>query len=87
MSCLTLWDLMDCTVYRILQARILEWIAIPYSMGSPQPRDETQVSLISGGFFTIWATREAQEHWSEYPIPSPGEFLNPAIELWSPTTL
>ena len=53
MSCLTLWDLMDCTVYRILQARILEWIAIPYSMGSPQPRDETQVSLISGGFFTI----------------------------------
>ena len=51
--CPTLCDPMDYTVHGILQARILEWVAIPYSMGSPQPRDETQVSLISGGFFTI----------------------------------
>ena len=39
----------------ILQARILKWIAMPSSRGSSQPRDETQVSLIAGGFFTISA--------------------------------
>ena len=44
----------------ILQARILEWVAIPSSRGSSQPRDRTQVSHIAGGFFTIWATSEAQ---------------------------
>ena len=43
----------------ILQVRILEWIAFPFSRGSSQPRDRTQVSLIAGGFFTSWATREA----------------------------
>ena len=43
----------------ILQATILEWIAMPYSSGSSKPRDKTQVSHISGGFFTSWATREA----------------------------
>ena len=40
------------------QARILEWVAIPFSRESSQPRDWTQVSRIAGGFFTIWATRE-----------------------------
>ena len=48
----------------ILQARTLEWVAILSSRGSSQPKDRTQVSLIAGGFFTIWATREAQGHWS-----------------------
>ena len=48
----------------ILQARILEWTAFPFSRGSSQPRDWIQVSLIAGRFFTSWATREAQEHWS-----------------------
>ena len=43
----------------ILQARILEWVAMPFSRGSSQPRDQTQVTHIAGGFFTIWATREA----------------------------
>ena len=42
----------------ILQARILEWVAMPSSRGSSQPRDQTQVSHIAGGFFTIWATKE-----------------------------
>ena len=41
------------------QAKILEWVAIPFSMGSSQPRDQTQVSRIAGGCFTSWATREA----------------------------
>ena len=58
-SCPTLWDPMDYTVYGILQARTLEWVAFPFSRVSPQPRDWTQVSHIAGGFFTSWATREA----------------------------
>ena len=64
----------------ILQARILEWVAIPFSRRSSQPRDQTQVSHISGRFFTSWATREAQEYWSEYPIPSPADLPDPGIE-------
>ena len=43
----------------ILQARILEWVAIPFSGESSRPRDQTQVSRIAGRLFTIWATREA----------------------------
>ena len=60
----TLCDSMDYTVYGTLQARILEWVAFPFSRGSSQPRDRTQVSHIAGGFFTSWATREDQEYWS-----------------------
>ena len=56
-SCPTLCN--PLTIHGILQARILEWVAIPFSKGSSQPRDLTQVSLIAGGFFTSWATREA----------------------------
>ena len=63
-SCLTLCDPMDYTVHVILQARILEWVAFPFSRGSSQLRDQTQVSRIAGGFFTSWATREAQEYCS-----------------------
>ena len=48
------------SVHGILQARILEWIAMPSSRGFSQPRDRTQVYCIAGGFFTIRATREAQ---------------------------
>ena len=43
----------------ILQARILEWVAMPSSRESSQPRDRTQVSHIADGFFTLWAIREA----------------------------
>ena len=68
-SCLTLCDSMDCSppgfsVHRILQARILEWIAIPFFRGSSWPRDWTQVSHIAGWFFTTWATREALCLWN-----------------------
>ena len=59
-SCSTLCDPVDYTVHRILQARILEWVAVAFSRGSSQPRNKTQVSRIAGGFFTSWATREAQ---------------------------
>ena len=63
-SCPTLCDPMDYTNPGILHARILEWVAIPFSRESFQPRDQIQVSLITGGFFPSWATREAQEYWS-----------------------
>ena len=59
-------------VQGILQARILECVAIPFSRGSSWPRDRTWVSYIAGGFFTIWATRESP--YSQYlhasqPLP------------------
>ena len=56
-SCPTLWDPVDYTVHGILQARILEWVAFPFSRGSSQPRDRTQVSRIAGGVFTSWAIK------------------------------
>ena len=48
---------MDYTIHGVLQARIPEWVAFPFSRGSSQPRDRTQVSHIAGRFFTSWATR------------------------------
>ena len=51
-SCPTLCDPMDYIVHGILQARILEWVAFPFSRGSSQPRDQTHVSRIAGGFST-----------------------------------
>ena len=50
--CLTLCGPMDYTAHGVLQARILEWVAFPFSKGSPQPRYQTQVSRIAGKFFT-----------------------------------
>ena len=55
----SLWPNGLYTLHEILQARILEWVAFPFSRGSSQPRYWTQVSLIAGRFFTSWATREA----------------------------
>ena len=56
--------LMDCSppdssVHWILQAKILEWVAIPFSKGSSQPKDQIHVSYTAGRFFTISAPREA----------------------------
>ena len=50
---------MHYAVHGILQARTLEWAAFPFSRGSSQPRDQTQVSGIAGRFFIVLATREA----------------------------
>ena len=60
-------DLMNCSppgffVHGISQARILEWVSIPFSRGSSQPRDWTWVSCIAGRFFIIWATRQEVCH-------------------------
>ena len=62
----SLWPT-DCSppgscVHGILQTRILEWATIPFSKGSSQSRDQTQVSCIAGRFFTIWAT--GKSHWT-----------------------
>ena len=51
-SCLTLCNPMNYTFHGILQARILEWVAIPFSREASQPRNRAQVSRIAGGFFT-----------------------------------
>ena len=64
LSCDWLFETAWTTVHGILQARILEWVVFPISRESSPPRDRTQVSCIAGGFFTSWATREAQEYWS-----------------------
>ena len=62
-SCLALCNPMDCnppgsSVHGIFQARIVEWLAIPFSRGFSRPRDWTQVSCIACVFFTVWATME-----------------------------
>ena len=63
-SCPTLCDPMYCSLpgsslHGILQARVLEWIAISFSKGSSRPRDRTRVSRVPGRCFNLWATREA----------------------------
>ena len=75
--CPTLWDFMNCSppgssVHGILQARILEWVAIPFPRGSSQHKNQIQVSCIAGWFFTITVTRDA-------PVAS--EILVDVIEL------
>ena len=62
---------------RILQARILEWVAISFPRGSSQPMDRTWVSHIAGRFFTIWATGEALS-WGKYYLLQ--SFLLPTAE-------
>ena len=63
-SCLTLCDPIDgsppgSSIHGIFQARVLEWVTMPSSRGSSQPRDQTQVSCIASGFLTLRAMREA----------------------------
>ena len=76
-SCPTLCDPVDysppdSSVHGILQARILEWVAISFSRGSSQPRDRTWVSCIAGRRFILWATREAcrclLSYWGSSPF-------------------
>ena len=98
-SCPTLCNPMDCSppgssVHGILQARILEWVAVPFSRGSSRPRDQTQVSCVAGRFFIVWATREAAGQVIESPgtqdkeggcrLPDQASHAAPAlIPLWS----
>ena len=59
------YSLPGSSAHGILQVRIPEWVAIPFSRGSSQPRDQTQVSCIAGRVLTIWVTREAQGIWEK----------------------
>ena len=64
--CLALCNPIDCSlpgssVHGESPGKVLEWVAMPSSRGSSQPRDRTQVSHIAGRFFTIWATRESHK--------------------------
>ena len=73
--CLTLCYAMDYTVHGIPQARILEWVAFPFSRGSSQPRERNGVSCIAGRFFTNRAITEAPQKgtlWLHGPGKHPG---------------
>ena len=81
--CPPLCNSMDCSlpdssVYGILQARILEWVAIPFSRGSSPPRDQTPVSWTAGRVFTVWATREAL-YYIQLLLKFPQLFLWPSV--------
>ena len=80
------------SVQRIFQAKILEWVAVPFSRGSSQLRDQTLVTCTAGGFFTIWAVKDdmyvlnvisgkwelsSNPHW-EAPQPATQE-SNPSL--------
>ena len=78
---------MDYIVHGSLQARILEYSlkgSLSLLQGIFQLMDQTQVSCIAAGFFTSWATWEAQEYWGGYPNPSPVDLSDPGIEPGSP---
>ena len=98
-SCPTLCNPMECnlpdsSVYAILQARILEWVAIPFSMGSSWPRDWTWVSCTAGGFFTDWDTREARlvrylltKGYLELLFPGRTPHVCCGLALWNVTSV
>ena len=86
---------MDCSlpgssVHGIFQARILEWVAISFSMGSSRPRDRTHISWIGRRIFYHWATREGQARaylvFTKITMTIPGyqekDFLLPLISIW-----
>ena len=81
---------MDChppgsSVHGILQARMLEWVAMPSSRWPPQPRNLTQVSYIAGRFSTIWATRQTHSPGSPCQIPNlpvPWSWTSQPPEPW-----
>ena len=72
-ACWTLHNPMDCSslgtsVHGILQARMLKWVAVPFSRGFSQPRYQTWVSWTAGRFLTIWATRETCLHSHSHSV-------------------
>ena len=93
-SCLTLCNPMNCSlpgssVHGFLQANILEWVAVAFSRGSSQPKNQTHfscISCIAGGFFTKWATWETQNYHIDPTIPLLGVYLRKTKSLiWKDT--
>ena len=87
-SCPTLWNPMDCSLpgsslHGIFQARVLEGVAISFSRGSSQPRDQARVSRIAGRQFTLWATREVltQREVSFYIKVSSVDLILPSSQI------
>ena len=88
-SCPTLCDPMDYTIHGILQARILEWVAIPFSRGYSQPRHQTQVFHIAAGrFFSKQLSHKESPRildWVAYPFSSgsswPRKLGFPALQV------
>ena len=87
LSCVWLCDPMDCSlpgssVHGILQARILEWVAMPSSRGSSQPRDRTQVFYTAGRFFTTEPPEKPNtcvcDTWQQWP-PNDHEYTHTQI--------
>ena len=76
----TPWTLQSVEFYRPKY-----WSGYPFSRGSSQPRDWSQVSRFAGGFLTSWATKDAQGYWSGNPIPSPADLPDPGIKPGSLT--
>ena len=79
-SVVSLCDPMDYIVRGILQARILEWVAFPFSKGSSQSRGRTQVSRIIGGFFTNWAMICKYTHTQIHIYTK--AYIYPGLPLW-----
>ena len=82
-SCLIFCDPMDCSlpgssVHGISQARILVWVAVPFSRGSSWPKNQTWISCTAGRFFTMWATGESGDPGKEQN----SEILQAASSLW-----
>ena len=85
-SCPTLCDPTNCrppgfSVHGILQARTLEWIAIPFSRGSSWPRDRTLVSCIAGRLFTVWATGKSLHFLNVFKMSSSTSFWSRRINV------
>ena len=90
-SCLTLCDPRDCSlpgssVHGILQARILEWVAILFSRESSQGRDWTWVFCIAGIFFTIWATGKPNDLPGSFQVSSWSCASGHSLFPWSPSS-
>ena len=80
LNCVWLFVTPSCSsVHGILQARILEWVAISFSREYSQPREQTQIFYVAGSLLTVLATREVQEYWNGKPFPSAGYLPDPGI--------
>ena len=79
--CLTLWDHLDCSppgssIHGALQARVLEWVTLPFSRGSSQPRDRTHISYVS------CTDRQVLYHWRHLRSPCGSKGLPfPALKI------
>ena len=89
--CWTLYDPLDwgggrSSVHGIVQVRILEWVAIPFSRGSSWPRDRTWVLHVSGRFFTICATRSMGTKTMTTLVIFVSQHLSPMLVHHKPST-